>query len=109
MANRGKPLLSAGALLFFTCAAPLARAAIVAPADPCSVLSAAAVTKTMGQTYGSPQKKVAPRPFANSVEGTYQPSGDTGTLLYRVYFDHSAAEATDLFARLNTFFGRWLR
>lgn len=72
------------------------------------MLPAADVSKTLGQAFDSPQKSVAPRPFANTVEGTdcnYQSKGAQGTLLFRAYFDPSASAAADLFARLSKFYG----
>ena len=78
-------------------------------ADVCSLLSAAEVSTTLGQAFDAPQRSVAPRPFANTVAGTdcnYQSKGaGHGTLLFRAYFDPSAAAAADLFARLSKFYG----
>jgi len=79
-----------------------------APADVCSLLPAATISNTLGQAFDAPQKSVAPRPFANTVEGTdcsYASKGGHGTLLFRAYFDPSAAAAADLFARLSKFYG----
>jgi hypothetical protein len=77
-----------------------------APADPCSLLTAAAVSSALGGAFSGPEKSVAPRPFPNTVEGTdCHYKGDHHELLFRVYFDHSAAEATDLHARLKMWFG----
>jgi hypothetical protein len=66
----------------------------------------------MGGTYAGPEKSVAPRPFPNTVQGTdclYTDKSEHHELLLRVYFDHSAAEATDLHARLKMFFGSGAR
>jgi len=79
-----------------------------APADPCALLTPAVVSSTLGDTFDAPQKSVAPRPFANTVQGTdchYATANGHRELVFRVYFDHSAAEATELHARLKTFFG----
>jgi hypothetical protein len=79
-----------------------------APADPCSLLTPVQVGSTMGGTYVAPQKTVAPRPYRNTVEGTdctYRRSNGSGDLLFRVYFDPSAGDATTLFAKLKIFFG----
>ena len=97
-------------LVVFFSAAGLVQAARAAdaPADPCSLLTPAAVSTALGDTFGAPQKSVAPRPFANTVQGTdchYATANGRLELLFRVYFDHSAAEATDLHARLKMFFG----
>jgi hypothetical protein len=106
MANLGKPSLLAATLLLAVCAAKPARAA-QAPADACSLLPAAGLNTALGQAYGSPQKSVAPAPYANTVQGTdcnYPPKGGGSTLWFRVYFDPSASAATDLFARLKMFY-----
>jgi hypothetical protein len=59
----------------------------------------------MGATYSAPQKSVAPRPFANTVQGTdCTYSGAGGSLLFRIYFDPSPGAATDLFAKLKMFY-----
>jgi hypothetical protein len=79
------------------------------PPDPCSLLTAAQVSSTLGDKYGPPGKSVAPRPFANTVQGTdcqYQMASGQGQVLLRVYFDASAAQATDLHARLKMFLGQ---
>jgi hypothetical protein len=87
--------------------AEVARAAN-APADPCSLLTPAAVSTTLGGTFGAPQKSVAPRPFPNTVQGTdchYETSNGRHELLFRIYYDHSVAEATGLHAKLKMWFG----
>jgi hypothetical protein len=80
-----------------------------APADACSLLPAAEVSKTLGQGFDAPQSSVAPRPFANTVTGTdcsYQSKGaGHGMLLFRIYFDPSPSAAADLFTRLSKFYG----
>lgn len=84
-----------------------ARAA-TAPADPCSLLTPAVVSGTLGDSFGAPQKSVAPRPFPNSVQGTdchYATANGRHELLFRVYFDQSAAQATELHAKLKMWFG----
>jgi hypothetical protein len=93
------------ATLLLTAGAVQCAQATDAPADPCSLLSAAAVSNASGKTYGAPRKSVAPRPYANTVQGTdcnYE--GNGGTLLFRIYFDPSPAEATSLFAKLKFFY-----
>jgi hypothetical protein len=80
-----------------------------APADPCSLLTAAQVSSTIGKTYGPPEKSVAPRPFPNTAQGTdcqYKTANGRDQVLFRVYFDPSAAQATDLHSRLKAFFGK---
>jgi hypothetical protein len=106
MANLKRMSWTAAAFLLVTCWVELATAA-EPPADLCSLLPAAVVNKTLGQTYDSPLKTVAPRPYANTAEGTdctYQ--SKSGNLLFRVYVDPSPAAAAELFARLKSFFGR---
>jgi hypothetical protein len=78
------------------------------PTDPCSLLTTAQLGSTLGDKYGAPEKSVAPRPFANTVQGTdchYKTPSGQGQVLFRVYFDASAAQATDLHARLKAFYG----
>lgn len=104
---RCSALFSLAALILLALSATSARAAN-APADPCSLLPAATVSSTLGDTYGAPQKSVAPRPFPNTVEGTdchYATANGRHEVLFRVYFDHSAAEATQLHAKLKMWFG----
>jgi hypothetical protein len=78
------------------------------PADPCSLLPAAEVSKILGHTFGAPESSVAPRPFKNTAQGTdclYRSTGGRGSLQFRVYFDSSPAESADLSKRLQAFFG----
>jgi hypothetical protein len=79
------------------------------PKDPCSLLTAAQVSSALGDKYGSPAESVAPRPFANTVQGTdcqYKTASGQAQLLFRVYFDASVAQATDLHTRLKMFLGK---
>jgi hypothetical protein len=79
------------------------------PKGPCSLLTAAQVSSTLGDKYGAPEKSVAPRPFANTVQGTdcqYKTASEQDQVLFRVYFDISVAQASDLHARLKMFFGK---
>ncbi len=85
------------AFLIVVSAAPLATAADL-PSDLCSLLPVTVVNKT--------EKKVAPRPFSNTVEGTdctYKSGGET--LLFRIYVDPSRESSTELFAKLKQYFG----
>jgi hypothetical protein len=106
MAHLCKLLLIAAAFLVTICAGPPARAS-EPPADLCSLLPAAEVSKTLAQAYDSPQKSVAPRPFANTATGTdcNYLSKDGSKLWFRAYVDPSPAAATELFARLSAFYG----
>jgi hypothetical protein len=107
MAHLHKLSLIAATFVVTTCAAP-ARAA-EPPADLCSLLSAAEVSKTLGRAYESPQKSVAPRPFPNTATGTdcnYRSKEATGSKLwFRAYVDPSPSAAADLFAKLSKFYG----
>ncbi|MFI5093226.1 MAG: hypothetical protein ACHQIK_07265 [Candidatus Acidiferrales bacterium] len=100
--------LIAATFVLSACAAQATRAT-EPPADLCSLLPAAEVSKTLGHGYDAPQKSVAPRPFANTAQGTdcrYMRSNDPRDrkLLFRIYFDPSPAAATELFARLGMFY-----
>jgi hypothetical protein len=107
MAKLSKLAFISATLLLSTCATRPASAS-EPPGDLCSLLPAAEVTKTLGQPYDSPQKSIAPRPYANTVEGTdchYAPKNNqASTLWFRAYVDPSPAAATDLFARLKVFY-----
>lgn len=99
------PLIAA-ILLVATWAARPASAA-EPPSDLCSLLPAAEVSKTLGRAYDSPQKSVAPRPFADTATGTdcnYLAKGSK--LWFRAYVDPSPSAAAELFARLSKFYGR---
>lgn len=102
-----KTPLPFGALLAAYLVAASAHAA-TAPADPCSLLTPAQVGSALGGTYVAPKETVAPRPYRNTVEGTdctYRRTNGTGDLLFRIYFDPSAGDATTLFAKLKMFYG----
>jgi hypothetical protein len=94
------------ALLLVAGSGELARAA-EPPSDLCSLLPAAVVSKkTLRHAYDSPTKKVAPRPFRNTNEGTdcvYGPM--MSRMLFRVYVDPSPSASADLFAKLKSYFG----
>jgi hypothetical protein len=97
----------AALILAATFATPAAFATN-APADACSLLPAAEVSKALGRTFDAPMSSVAPRPFKNTAQGTdclYRSNGGKGSLLFRVYFDASPSESTELFKRLQSFFG----
>jgi hypothetical protein len=105
MARLRRLSLIAALILVTTCAVHPARAA-EPPSDLCSLLPATEVSKTLGQAYGSPEKSVAPRPFANTATGTdcnYLAKGSK--LWFRAYVDPSPSAAAELFARLSKFYG----
>jgi hypothetical protein len=109
MAHLNKLSLIAATFVLTTCALHSARAT-EPPADLCSLLPAAELSKTLGQSYDSPQKSIAPRPFPNTAEGTdciYKRSKDARErkVVFRAYVDPSPSDAADLFARLSKFFG----
>jgi len=104
MAHLRNRLLMAAALLVSACAVQLASA-VEPPADLCSLLPAAEVSKTLGKTYDSPEKSAAPRPYANTATGTdcnYPAKGSK--LWFRGYVDPSPSAATELFAKLGKFY-----
>jgi hypothetical protein len=106
MIHSRKLSLIAATFVVTTCAVHSARAA-EPPADLCSLLPAAEVSKTLGRAYDSPQKSVAPRPFSNTATGTdcnYLAKGSK--LWFRAYVDPSPSAAADLFAKLSKFYGR---
>jgi hypothetical protein len=104
MAQLRKLSLIAAAFLVTTSAVRSARAT-EPPADLCSLLPAAEVSKTLGQAHASPEKSVAPSPYANTATGTdcnYLAKGSK--LWFRAYVDPSPAAATELFAKLGKFY-----
>ena len=106
MKSLGKAPWAAGTLLVVFCWAELATAA-EPPADLCSLLPAAGVSKTLGETFDAPQKSIAPRPFPNTASGTdCKYKSKQNELLFRAYVDPSASAATDLFAKLKGWFGQ---
>lgn len=105
MLNRNWALSKAVILLSLAGWVSLASAA-EPPADLCSLLPAAVVSKTLGSSYGAPTKAVAPRPFPNTNSGTdctYESGSQS--LLFRAYVDPSPAASAALFAKLKMFFG----
>src|SRR5215469_11365550 len=109
MAHMNKLSLIAAFFIVTSCALMSARAA-EPPADLCSLLPAADLSKALGQAYDPPQRAVAPRPFPNTNQGTdcsYKKSKSPreSKLLFRVYVDPSPAAAADLFSKLSRFFG----
>jgi len=105
MPNLRKFPLIAAALVATACAVPSANAA-EPPGDLCALLPAADISKTLGKTFGAPEKSVAPRPFAGTNEGTdcHYRSKNGSKLWFRAYVDPSPAAAKDLFARLSAFY-----
>jgi len=95
------------AMLAVVCAAARPAGAKEPPADLCSLLPASQISSITGQSYDAPQKTVAPRPYANTVEGTdctYKKSKGSGMILFRAYADPSPSAAADLFAKLGLFY-----
>ena len=97
------------AILMLCAFAPCLAGAAELPADPCSLLPASELTKTLGATYAPPEKSIAPSPFPRAAAGTdcrYQQSKDaTEGVMFRTYADPSPSAAAEMFAKLNTFFG----
>jgi len=105
MTRFSKLRLIAATFVVTACALHQAKAT-EPPADLCSLLPAAEVSKALGRTYDAPQKSVAPRPLPNTATGTdcnYLAKGSK--LWFRVYFDPSASVATDLFSRFSKLYG----
>lgn len=87
-----------------TCGARTVRAN-EPPVDLCSLLPAVEVSKILGRTYEAPQKSVAPRPYANTAEGTdCNYYAGRNRVWFRAYVDPSPAAATELFAKLSKFY-----
>lgn len=106
MACMLSPSRVAAAMLVTLFVTPLACAS-AAPSDPCSLLPATQVSRALGRAYKAPQSSTAPRPYMNTVEGTdcsYSANGGGKDLLFRIYFDHSPSEATELHSRLKMFY-----
>jgi hypothetical protein len=104
MAHLSKLWFIAATLLVTTCSV-LPASATEPPADLCSLLPAAEVSKTLGRAYDSPQESVAPRPYANTATGTdcnYLAKGSK--LWFRAYVDPSPSAAAELFAKLSAFY-----
>lgn len=79
-----------------------------APADPCSLLPAAEVSKTLGEELDARPGKVAPRAFKDTAQGTdclYKSSSGRVSVVFRIYFDSSPSQSRDLFKRLSAFYG----
>lgn len=106
MAYLRRTSLIAATLLVTSCIVQSAKAA-EPPADLCSLLPAADVSKILGQAFAAPEQSVAPRPFANTNTGTdcHYSSKGGGKLWFRAYVDSSPAQTTELFARLKMFYG----
>jgi hypothetical protein len=102
--SRNRSLIAATFVLT-TCAVHSARATDP-PDDLCSLLPAAEVSKTLGRAYESPQKSIAPRPYANTAQGTdcNYLANEGSKLWFRAYVDPSPSAAADLFARLGKFY-----
>jgi hypothetical protein len=102
---RKLPLFAATFL--FALAAVCPALAAEPPANLCSLLPAADVSKALGHAYADPQKTVAPRPYANTNTGTdcNYFSKDGGKLWFRAYVDPSASAASDLFTKLSMWYG----
>ena len=99
-----KSMLPTSALFAVYLFAASAHAA-TEPSDPCSLLTPAQVGSALGATYAAPSKSVAPRPYPSSGPGTDCRYSGRTELLFRIYYDGSAGDATTLFAKLKMFFG----
>lgn len=106
MAHSVKPLMMA-LIALFTAFTWKSVYAAEPPADLCSLLPAADVSRILGQTFAAPQKTEAPRPFANTNTGTdcNYLSKSGGKLWFRAYVDPSPTASADLFSKLSKYYG----
>jgi len=77
------------------------------PADACTLLPAAQVSKVLNQTFGSPSRTWAPVAPPSTVRGTdckYRTRNGT-EFLFRIYAEPSADVAKETFTKLSTHFG----
>jgi hypothetical protein len=79
------------------------------PADLCSLLPAAKLTKVLNQTFDSPVKSTAPAAYRNTPTGTQcdYPSKDgfPRKIVFITYVEPSAAAAKENFGKLKMWFG----
>jgi hypothetical protein len=83
-------LLAMGTMILeFGLAGQQARATD-SPQDPCSLLTAAQVSSTLGDKYAAQEKSVAPRPFPNTVLGTdcHYKTASGGNVRYFLTISH---------------------
>ncbi len=77
------------------------------PADACTLLPAAQVSKVLNQTFGSPSRTWAPVVAPSTVRGTdcnYRTRNGT-EFLFRIYAEPSVDVAKATFTKLSTRFG----
>jgi|SRR5579863_2511026 len=84
---------------------PVVRAADP-PADLCSLLSAEQISNALGLTFNAPTKSVAPRPYANTAEGTdcTYSTKRGGPVNFIAYVDPSPSAAKELHTKLKAFY-----
>jgi len=79
------------------------------PADLCSLLPVAKLTKVLNQTFDSPVKSTAPAAYHNTPTGTQcsyaSKDGIPRKIVFITYVEPSAAAAKDNFAKLKMWFG----
>jgi hypothetical protein len=79
------------------------------PADLCSLLPVAKLTKVLNQTFDSPAKSTAPAAYHNTPTGTQcsyaSKDGIPRKIVFITYVEPSAAAAKDNFAKLKMWFG----
>lgn len=75
------------------------------PSDVCSLLTAAQLKKTIGKTFGAPQKSVFPAVYMGQADGTQciYHAGSMG-VRFIFYSDRSASEAKQTFNSLTGMF-----
>lgn len=98
-------LYFAAVLILVLSGAPSVLAA--PPADPCSLLPASQLQKTLGQSFAEPEKTRAPAPYRGMSAGTqchYTAQKGRDEVVFIVYVDASASEAKQAFEKLSTWF-----
>ena len=78
------------------------------PSDMCSLLPQQVLQKTLGQSFGVPEKTTAPPAYPGQLLGTNchytdQKSGSHG-VVFIVYVDRTPAEAKETFEKLSAWF-----
>lgn len=78
------------------------------PADPCSLLPASQIQKTVGQPFSDPSENKVPPAFGKQPWGTHcdyrAVKGPNVHVIFIVYEDSSAAEAKQTFEKLAIWF-----
>jgi hypothetical protein len=100
------PVALAVASLLLACH-PKGASAKDLPSDVCSLLTPQQLQKTLGSTFGAPQKASAPPAYMGQSAGTncsYPVKGAGQGVTLIVYADKSPAEATATFEKLSAWY-----